>query len=80
MEAITLHDKFTKGAVGTVILKKNGSFSDITNAWHKYQLTNNSKTIKDRSYFNIYDFVSGRMKLNISDQCDVLRLGHYTPL
>jgi hypothetical protein len=72
MEAIVLHDKYTEIAIGTVLLKKDVSFSDITNAWDKYQEKYNSNREEEA---DIYEFVSkGNWEL-----CEVLALEFYQP-
>ena len=72
MRAINLHDKFDEEIIGTVLLKENVDFSDITNAWDKYQEDNNSNLNEEA---DIYDFVSnGNWEL-----CEVLELDFYQP-
>ena len=69
MEAIQLHDK-EEEIVGTVLLKDNVEFSQITDAWDKY-LTE----LDDESEADIYEFVSkGNWEI-----CEVLNLEFYQP-
>lgn len=72
MQAIQLHDKFSEDIIGTVLLKDDVTFDDITDAWDKYQETHNSNTDKEP---DIYDFVSkGNWYL-----CEVLEIDFYQP-
>lgn len=68
MDAIILHDR-EEEQIGTVLLKGNTTFDDVTDAWDKYL-----NEIKD-SEANIYDFVSqGNWEM-----CEVLNVDFYQP-
>lgn len=68
MNGITLHDK-EEDIIGTVLLKKNVEFGEITDAWDKYL----SELVDDEP--DIYEFVSkGNWEL-----CSVLCLEFYQP-
>jgi len=72
MDAIQLHDKYTEEIIGTVLLKPDVEFSQITDAWDKYQENHNSDCEEEA---NIYEFVSqGNWEL-----CEVLNIDFYQP-
>jgi hypothetical protein len=68
MEAIILHDK-EEEIIGTVLLKGEGTFDNITDAWDKYL-----NELEDEEA-DINDFVS---KGNW-DICEVLSVEFYQP-
>ena len=68
MEAIQLHDK-EEEIVGTVLLKDNVEFSQITDAWDKYLAE-----LDENDFPEIYEFVSKNW-----DICDVLSVEFYQP-
>lgn len=72
--AIQLHDKFTEEIIGTVLLKENVDFSEITDRWDNYQKDHNSNSEMDKQP-DIDEFVS----LGNWDVCEVLELDFYQP-
>lgn len=69
MNAIQLHDR-EEEIVGTVLLKGDADFPDITDAWDKYLAE-----LDDESEADIYEFVSkGNWEI-----CEVLNLEFYQP-
>jgi len=73
MKAIQLYDKFDEEIVGTVLLKTNVDFGDITNAWDEYQEFHNSNS-ENWNIPDIYHFASLNNTL-----CEVLDLDFYQP-
>ena len=71
MRAITLHEKYTEEIIGTVLLKGNTNFDEITDAWDKYQVENNSNL---ESEPDIDEFAEINKNL-----CEVLELDFYQP-
>lgn len=72
MRAIMLHEIYTEEVVGTVILKDNVSYDEITSAWDNYQEEYNSNLEEEP---DIYHFVSqGNW-----DKCEVLEIDFYQP-
>jgi len=70
MKAMTLCDKITGKVIGTVLLKADTDFLEVSKAWHHYQKTNNSN-LKEKA--DIYDFVSkGNWEM-----CEVLELIYF---
>ncbi|MCK9544641.1 MAG: hypothetical protein M0R03_21685 [Novosphingobium sp.] len=69
MDAIILHDK-EEEVIGTVLLKEQGDFGEITERWDKYL-----NELEDENEADIYDFVS---KGNY-DVCEVLNVEFYQP-
>ena len=70
--AIILHDKYTEEVIGTVLLKPSTTFDDITDAWDRYQESNNSNLDTEP---DIYDFVSA----GNWEMCEVLDMDFYQP-
>jgi len=71
MKAITLHDKFTEEIIGGVLLKENTDYSEICNAWDKYQIDNNSNLENEA---DIHEFAEENSEL-----CEVLEHDFYQP-
>ena len=69
MEAIQLHDK-EEEIVGTVLLKDNVEFSQVTDAWDKYL----AETEEEETEPEIYEFVSKNW-----DICEILSVEFYQP-
>jgi hypothetical protein len=68
MEAIILHDK-EEEVIGTVLLKGEGTFDNVTDAWDKYL-----NELEDEDP-DIYEFVSkGNWEI-----CEVLVVEFYQP-
>ncbi len=68
MEAIQLHDK-EEEIVGTVLLKDNVEFSQVTDAWDKYLAE-----LDENDFPDIYEFVSKNW-----DICEILSIEFYQP-
>ena len=68
MEAIQLHDK-DEEIVGTVLLKDNVEFSQVTDAWDKYLAE-----LDENDFPEIYEFVSKNW-----DICEILSVEFYQP-
>ena len=68
MEAIQLHDK-DEEIVGTVLLKDNVEFSQVTDAWDKYLAE-----LDENDFPDIYEFVSKNW-----DICEILSIEFYQP-
>jgi len=68
MEAIQLHDK-EEEIVGTVLLKDNVEFSQVTDAWDKYLAE-----LDENDFPEIYEFVSKNW-----DICEILSVEFYQP-
>ena len=69
MNAIILHDK-TEEIIGTVLLKENVDFNEITDLWDKYLIE-----LEEDNDPDIYEFVS---KGNW-EKCEVLSVEFYQP-
>ena len=68
MEAIQLHDK-EEEIVGTVLLKDNVEFSQVTDAWDKYLAE-----LDENDFPEIYEFVSKNWEI-----CEILSVEFYQP-
>lgn len=70
MNAIQLHDR-EEEIVGTVLLKENVEFSQVTDAWDKYL----AEVEEEETEPEIYEFVSkGNWEI-----CEVLYVEFYQP-
>lgn len=67
MNAIILHD-FSEEIIGTVLIKEDGTFDNITNAWDDYL-----KNLTDDDP-DIYEFAEQH-----TDKCEVLSVDFYQP-
>lgn len=70
--AIQLHDKYNEDIIGTVLLKEQTTFDQITDAWDKYQRYHNSNREEEA---DIYEFV----ETDGHELCEVLILDFYQP-
>lgn len=68
MEAVQLHNK-EEEIIGTVLIKDDADFNQITDAWDKYLAE-----LEDENEADIYDFVSNNWGI-----CEVLNLEFYQP-
>jgi len=72
MEAIQLHDRHSEEVIGTILLKGNGDFNTVTDAWDKYQDTHNTNLEEEA---DIYEFVADGNWM----MCEVLEVNFYQP-